>query len=43
MDSFKAKLVIWALKLLTCLSLKSAQGLGAFVGRILWWGDSRWA
>lgn len=41
MDSIKAKLVIWALKLLACFSLKSAQRLGAMIGRILWWGDSR--
>lgn len=41
MDSFKAKLVIWALKLLACLSLKNAQRLGAVIGRILWLGDSR--
>ncbi len=41
MDAFKAKLVIWALKLLACLSLKNAQRLGAWIGRILWWGDSR--
>ena len=41
MDAFKAKLVIWALKLLACLSLKSAQRLGALIGRMLWWGDSR--
>ncbi|MFT6030267.1 MAG: KDO2-lipid IV(A) lauroyltransferase [Oleiphilaceae bacterium] len=41
MDSFKAKLVIWALKLLACLSLKNAHRLGASVGHILWWGDSR--
>lgn len=41
MDSFKAKLVILMLKLLACLSLKNAQRLGALIGRILWWGDSR--
>ena len=41
MDSIKAKLVIWALKLLACFSLKNAQRLGALIGRILWWGDSR--
>lgn len=41
MDTLKAKLVIWALKLLALLNLKSAQRLGTFVGKILWWGDSR--
>ncbi len=41
MDSLKAKIVIWALKLLACLSLKNAQRLGAFIGKLLWWGDSR--
>ena len=41
MDAFKAKLVIWALKLLACFSLKTTQSLGAIIGRILWWGDSR--
>jgi len=41
MDSFKAKLVIVLLKLLASLSLKNAQRLGAWIGRILWMGDSR--
>jgi KDO2-lipid IV(A) lauroyltransferase len=41
MDSFKAKLVIVLLKLLAMLSLKNAHRLGAFIGRILWMGDSR--
>jgi KDO2-lipid IV(A) lauroyltransferase len=41
MDSLKARFVIWALKLLACLSLKNAQRLGAFIGKLLWWGDSR--
>ena len=41
MDSFKAKLVILVLKLLALLSLKNAQRLGAFIGKVLWWGDSR--
>ena len=41
MDSFKAKLVIALLKLLATLSLKNAQRLGTFIGRILWLGDSR--
>lgn len=41
MDAFKAKLVIWLLKLLACFSLKNAQRLGAIIGRFLWWGDSR--
>jgi len=41
MDSFKAKLVIVLLKLLASLSLKNAQRLGVWVGRILWMGDSR--
>jgi len=41
MDSFKAKLVIVLLKLLASMSLKNAQRLGVWVGRILWMGDSR--
>jgi len=41
MDTFKAKIVIFFLKLLASLSLKNAQRLGAFVGRIIWLGDSR--
>jgi len=41
MDAFKARLVIWSLKLLACLNLKWAQRLGAFIGRVLWMGDSR--
>ena len=41
MDSFKAKLVMILLKLLARLSLKNAQRLGGWVGRILWMGDSR--
>lgn len=41
MDTFKAKLVIFFLKLLAVLSLKNAQRLGGVVGRILWMGDSR--
>ena len=41
MDSIKAKLVIVLLKLLAMLSLKNAQRLGAFIGRVLWMGDSR--
>lgn len=41
MDSIKAKLVIWSLKLLACLNLKRAQRLGVLIGKILWWGDSR--
>jgi KDO2-lipid IV(A) lauroyltransferase len=40
MDSFKAKLVIFILKLLATLSLKNAQRLGVCIGRILWMGDS---
>jgi len=40
MDSFKAKLVIYVLKLLAMLSLKNAQRLGTLIGRILWLGDS---
>ena len=41
MDALKARLVICSLKLLACLSLKWAQRLGAFIGRVLWLGDSR--
>ena len=41
MDALKARLVICSLKLLACLSLKWAQRLGAFIGRVLWMGDSR--
>lgn len=40
MNRFKAKLVITLLKLLARLELKGAQRLGAFIGRLLWLGDS---
>ena len=41
MDALRAKLIVFYLKLLACLSLKNAQALGSFIGRILWMGDSR--
>jgi KDO2-lipid IV(A) lauroyltransferase len=40
MDTVKARLAIFFLKLLGSLSLKNGQRLGAFIGRILWLGDS---
>ena len=40
MDAFKAKLVIFFLKILATLSLKNAQRLGSLIGRFLWMGDS---
>jgi len=40
MNKFKAKVAIWLLKLLACLSLKNAQRLGAMLGRLFWFGDS---
>ena len=39
-DRFKAKLVIFLLKLLARLNLRQAQRLGTWIGRMLWLGDS---
>lgn len=40
MEAFRAKLIVFILKMLASLGLKGAQGLGRIIGRILWMGDS---
>lgn len=40
MDRFKAKAVIFLLKLLARLSFNNAQRLGKFIGKLFWLGDS---
>lgn len=40
MNKLKAFAVVWLLRLLSKLSLKRAQALGAWVGKLLWQGDS---
>jgi KDO2-lipid IV(A) lauroyltransferase len=41
MNKLKALFVISLLKLLSRLSIKNAQAFGAFIGRLLWLGDSK--
>ncbi len=41
MEAFRAKVVMFVLKLLACLGLKNAQALGRMIGRVLWMGDSK--
>ncbi|TNC82366.1 MAG: lipid A biosynthesis acyltransferase [Oleiphilus sp.] len=41
MNKLKAQTAIWLLRMLSRFSLKRAQAFGAWVGRILWQGDSK--